>query len=80
MTRRRNRVRPATPEEQEQIERFAELARAAIEAPAGERQAAYERMRRTADRIRDPGNLSSVPTRDLLDAIRERYPDVSAES
>lgn len=75
MTRRRDRQRPATLQEREQVERFAELARAALDASPGQRQAAYERMRRFADRIRDPGNLSNVPTRELRDAIGRLYPD-----
>ena len=80
MTRRRDRVRPATPEEREQVERFAELARAALDAPAGERPDAYARMRRAADRIRDPGNLSNVPARDLPSVISSLYPDLDTPS
>lgn len=74
MSRRRRRERPATPAEQAAIERAAELARVVITGPAGERQAAAVQLRRQVDRIRDPGNLSNVPTRELSDAIRARFP------
>lgn len=71
----RRRERPATAAEQQQIERLAALARAALDAPPEQRADAVRRMSRQADRLRDPGNLAHVPTRELLDAIREQYPD-----
>lgn len=75
MSRRRSRERPATTAEQQQIERLAELARSALDAPPEQRADAVRRMSRQADRLRDPGNLANVPTRELLAAIREQYPD-----
>lgn len=75
MSRRRERERPATPAEQAAIERAAELAREALTAPAGQRRAAVNRLRRQVDLIRDPGNLSNLTAVELVDAIRERYPE-----
>jgi len=67
-------MRPATPEEQAAFERVDELAREAIEAPAGQRQAAVARLRRAVGRIQDPQNLWDVPARELPAALRHRHP------
>jgi hypothetical protein len=75
VSRRARRERPATAAEQAAIERAAELAREAITAPAGQRRAAVDRLRRQVDQIRDPGNLANLSGAELLDAIRDRYPD-----
>lgn len=80
MSRRARRERPATPAEQAQFDRFAELAQAAIEATGEQRANAVQRMRRQVDRVRDPGNLSNVPRRDLLDHLRQLHPDRSPEA
>ncbi|MGI5182237.1 hypothetical protein ACQEVZ_38685 [Dactylosporangium sp. CA-152071] len=72
--RRHTRERQATPAEQAAYERAAELLRAAVTAPAGERQAAVWRARQVVDRIRDPGNLSNVPGRELHAVLCDRYP------
>lgn len=71
---RRRRERPATPAEQAALERVAELARVALAAAAGDRQAATVQLRRTVDRLRDPGNLANVPGAELAAVLRDRYP------
>lgn len=52
------------------MERAAELARIAITAPAGQRQAAVDRLRRQVDRIRDPSNLAALSGAEFLAKIR----------
>jgi len=68
-------MRPATPEEQAAFERAAELARRAIEAPAGQRRTAVDRLRRAVYRIQDPGNLVNLTTAQLVDELRKRSTD-----
>lgn len=80
MSRRQRRERPATPAEQEQLDRLAELAQVAIEATGEQRAAAVQRMRRQVDQLRDPGNLSKVPRRDLLDRLRRLHPDEPSDA
>lgn len=74
MSRRARRQRPATPAEQKQLQEFADLAQAAIDATGERRAEAAQRMRRLAGRIADPDNLSTLSAGELVDAVRERFP------
>lgn len=76
--RQERRNRPATEAEQAQLREFGERLGEVLDAatPRARRAAAY-RMRRLADRIRDPGNLANMTAAELVDHFaetRERPP------
>ncbi|WP_435120737.1 hypothetical protein [Micromonospora tulbaghiae] len=77
MSRRRaRRMRPATPEEQRQVEEFTKAADIALSAPTmAERRQALNRMRRLADRLTDPGRLANLTAAELHDTLTERCAD-----
>ncbi|MBM0238687.1 helix-turn-helix domain-containing protein, partial [Micromonospora sp. ATA32] len=73
VSRRARRMRPATAAEQQQLREFAARVDELLAAPTADaRREAYGRMRRLADRIRDPDSLANLTAAELHDALAER--------